>query len=202
MLTVVLQMLAWLVFTIGTVALGAWLRTHPGQRSAESASRILHLAFWGGVIPAAVLGLFYPGLTSFDCVLDLPSLPQHSALLVFGVLSLLLGTTLVLVSNVALWLGGRGANAVFLTTRLVTTTIYRHMRNPMSLGLYLWATGIGVVTRSTYLTLAAVLVAIPAHVFYLKCFEEYELELRMGQPYIEYKRDVPFMLPRLIGRSD
>jgi protein-S-isoprenylcysteine O-methyltransferase Ste14 len=70
----------------------------------------------------------------------------------------------------------------------------------MSLGLYLWAIGIGLVTRSTYLTLAAGLVAIPAHVFYLKYFEEYELELRMGSPYIEYKREVPFLLPRFPGR--
>jgi len=31
------------------------------------------------------------------------------------------------------------------------------------------------------------LVVIPAHVFYLKHFEEYELELRMGQAYVEYK---------------
>jgi protein-S-isoprenylcysteine O-methyltransferase Ste14 len=103
---------------------------------------------------------------------------------------------------VALWLGGRGANAVFLTTRLVTTTIYRHMRNPMALGLYLWATGIGLVTRSTYLTLAAVLVAIPAHIFYRRYFEEYELELRMGLPYVEYKREVPFLLPRFVGHSN
>nr|NIV35933.1 hypothetical protein [Anaerolineae bacterium] len=146
MLTVVLQILAWLVFALGTFVLGAWLRRNPSKRSAESASRILHVAFWIVIVPAAGLGMFYPGLTSFDYVLDLPSLPQHPALLVFGILSLLLGTALVLASNVALWLGGRGANAVFLTTRLVTTTIYRHMRNPMSLGLYLWAIGIGLVT--------------------------------------------------------
>lgn len=199
--TVVLQTLAWLAFALGTFVLGAWLRRHPGKRNAERASRILHVAFWMVIVPAAGLGMFYPGLTGFDYVLDLPSLPRHPVLLVLGILSVLLGTTLVLASNVALWIDGRGANAVFLTSRLVTTTIYRHMRNPMSLGLYLWAIGIGLVTRSTYLTLAAVLVAIPVHVFYLKYFEEYELELRLGPPYIEYKREVPFLLPRLLGRS-
>jgi protein-S-isoprenylcysteine O-methyltransferase Ste14 len=39
-------------------------------------------------------------------------------------------------------------------------------------------------------------VAIPVHVFYLKYFEEYELELRLGQEYLEYKRRVPFLLPK------
>jgi protein-S-isoprenylcysteine O-methyltransferase Ste14 len=52
------------------------------------------------------------------------------------------------------------------------------------------------VVGSTYIALGALLVVIPVHVFYLKYFEEYELELRLGQPYVEYKRSVPFLLPR------
>ena len=196
MLTVVLQLLAWVAFAIGTFVLGAWLRRHPSKRNAESASRILHLAFWIGIVPAAGLGIFYPGITRFDNILGLPGLPPHPALLVLSILSLLLGTALILASNVALWLSGRGANAIILTGRLVTTTIYQHMRNPMSLGLYLWAIGLGIVARSTYLTAAALLMAIPMHIFYLKFFEEYELELRMGEPYIEYRQKVPFLLPR------
>jgi protein-S-isoprenylcysteine O-methyltransferase Ste14 len=47
------------------------------------------------------------------------------------------------------------------------------------------------------MTLAALLVAIPAHIFYLRYSEEYELELRIGPPYVAYKQRVPFLFPRL-----
>ena len=38
---------------------------------------------------------------------------------------------------------------------------------------------------------------IPAHAFFLKYFEEVELELRFGESYLEYKKNVPFLIPRL-----
>ena len=37
---------------------------------------------------------------------------------------------------------------------------------------------------------------IPAHIFYLKFFEERELELRFGESYMDYKQRVPFLIPR------
>lgn len=195
MFIIVLQMLGWLIFLTGTLALGAWLRRNPGKSRAERMSRILHFLFWMGVIPPGILGVFYPGLTHFDRELGLSPLPRHGIMLAGGVLLLLMGAYLFVVSNIALnWLG-RGASAFLLTRRLVVGTIYKRVRNPMSLGFYLGAIGIGLLVRSTYMTLGALLIAIPIHVFYLKYFEEYELELRMGDPYLEYKQRVPFLVP-------
>jgi protein-S-isoprenylcysteine O-methyltransferase Ste14 len=201
MLTIVLQMLAWLTFLTGTIAFGAWLRRHPGKRNAEITSRILHFLFWLGVVPAAGLGFVYPGLTHFDRVLGLSPLPRHWVMITVGAFGLLIGTYLLVVSNVALRLWGQGTNALLLTQRLVVGNIYERMRNPMSLGLYLWSVGIGLLVGSTYLTLGALLAVIPVHVFYLKYFEEYELALRMGPSYLEYKRRVPFLLPRMGPRQ-
>jgi protein-S-isoprenylcysteine O-methyltransferase Ste14 len=113
----------------------------------------------------------------------------------FGVVGLLLGAYLILVSSVALLFLGRGANAFWLTEQLVVGNIYRRMRNPMSLGLYLASVGIGLLAGSTYWTLGTLCGAIPVHLFYLKFFEEYELELRLGQAYLEYKQRVPSLLP-------
>jgi protein-S-isoprenylcysteine O-methyltransferase Ste14 len=42
------------------------------------------------------------------------------------------------------------------------------------------------------------LLVIPVHIFYLKYFEEYELELRWGESYAAYRREVSFLMP---GRS-
>ncbi len=201
MLTIVLQMLGWLAFLTVTIALGAWLRGHPSKRNAEITSRILHFVFWLGIVPAAGLGFVYPGLTHFDRELGLSSLPRHWIVITVGALGLLIGTYLVVVSTVALLLWGKGANAFWLTKRLVVGNIYERLRNPMSLGLYLWSVGIGLLVGSTYMTLGALLVVIPVHVFYLKYFEEYELALRMGQSYLEYKQRVPFLLPGWFSRQ-
>ena len=67
----------------------------------------------------------------------------------------------------------------------------------MSLGFYLLTLAVGFVSGSTLATLAAVVGFIPAHILFLKYFEEKELELRFGESYLEYKKTVPFLLPKL-----
>ena len=59
-------------------------------------------------------------------------------------------------------------------------------------GFYLSALALGFVSGSTFITLVVLLGLIPAHIFFLKYFEELELELRFGEPYKEYKQAVPF----------
>lgn len=199
MFTIVLQMLGWLIFLMSTTTLGAWLRRNPSKRNAGRTSRSLHFLFWIGIVPPAGLGVFYPGLTHFDTELGFSPLPRHSVVLTVGILGLLIGAYLFIVSNVALGLFGEGMSAFWLTRQLVVGNIYKRTRNPMSLGFYLGAVGIGLLLGSTYMTLGALLVAIPVHIFYLKYFEEYELELRMGQSYVAYKQQVPFLLPRLVS---
>lgn len=195
--TVILQGFGWLLFLGCTVIFGARLRRNPSQKAAEGLSRILHFVFWWAVAPPAGLAFFYPGLARLDRALGLGSLPRKPAVFAVGAIGILAGLYLIIVSNLALRRLGEGANAFRLTKRLVTGDIYERTRNPMSLGVYLVFLGTGLLTGSIYLTLGVLLVFIPGHIFYLKSFEEYELELRMGQPYLEYKRRVPFLLPRI-----
>ncbi len=70
----------------------------------------------------------------------------------------------------------------------------------MSLGYYLFALGFGLISGSTLLTLAVLLGLIPAHIFFLKYFEELELELRFGKSYQEYKQKTPFLFPRFSSK--
>jgi protein-S-isoprenylcysteine O-methyltransferase Ste14 len=199
--TVILQVLGWLFFTLATVALGIWLRKHPGKTNAEWTSRILHFLFWVGVIPPTGLGVFYPGLWRFDEVLGLSPLPRLSILPVVGISMLLIGVFLFLVSNIVIRFSGKGAHAFLLTKQVATVSVYRWTRNPMSMGFYFWSVGGGLLIGSTYWTFGALLLVIPMHIFYLKFFEEYELELRLGQPYLEYKRMVPFLFPRWVSHE-
>lgn len=73
--------------------------------------------------------------------------------------------------------------------------IYKHTRNPMSLGYYLFSIGVGFISGSTLPTLVVLLGVIPAHVVFLKFFEELELELRFGESYKQYKQKVSFLIP-------
>jgi protein-S-isoprenylcysteine O-methyltransferase Ste14 len=91
---------------------------------------------------------------------------------------------------------GEGTNAFWLTQRLVAANIYARSRNPMSLGYYLLCVGIGLIAGSTYVTIGSLLGIVPVHIFNLRYFEEYELALRLGPSYLEYKRSVPFLIPR------
>ena len=68
----------------------------------------------------------------------------------------------------------------------------------MSLGFYLFALALGFASNSTFILLAVLLGLIPTHIFFLKYFEELELELRFGEAYLEYKKSIPFLIPKFI----
>ena len=78
---------------------------------------------------------------------------------------------------------------------MVQTKVYTYTRNPMSLGYYLWVLGLGLVAGSRFTVIVVILGFIPAHIFFLKYFEEFELELRFGETYRRYRQRVPFLIP-------
>jgi protein-S-isoprenylcysteine O-methyltransferase Ste14 len=199
MFIIVLMALGWSAFLIGTLVFGVWLRQNPRKEAAERSSRMVHSLYYAGLVLPGVVAIFYPGLTHLDGIFGIPSLPFPSAALVLGVIFLLAGIYLTAVSMRALSSLGKGANAFRLTRWLIVGDIYERARNPMSLGYYLVCVGLGLVADSTCITLGALLVVIPTHIFFLKYFEELELELRFGESYAQYKRRVPFLIPKFGG---
>ena len=197
MAIIVLQVLGSTSFLIGTIVLGAYLRQHPTRQAAEKTSRISHGLYWLGLVLPGTIGIFYPGLANFDQILGLPSLPARPVTLGLGIMVILVGIVLTFSSQMALRRLGQGTNAFLLTQRLVAGNIYARSRNPMSLGYYLLCVGMGLTTGSTYVTFGSLLGIVPLHVFNLLYFEEYELALRLGPSYLEYKQSVPFLIPRL-----
>ena|SRR3990172_3876957 len=113
-----------------------------------------------------------------------------------GILLALPGLYFLGISNKLLRSLGSGANAFRLTKRIVEKDVYQYTRNPMSLGYYLFALSVGFISGSTLLTLYILFGLIPAHVSFLKFFEELELELRFGESYKQYKEKVPFLIPK------
>ncbi len=186
-----------LLFAAGTAILGTWLRTHPSKSNAEKSSRVMHFLFFASWGIPSVVALFYPGWTHMDEALGLSPLPLRPLFLVLGIILLVPGFYLAVITNKVIRALGSGANAFRLTKRMVAEGIYARSRNPMSLGFYLLTLGFTLVLGSTSLTLGVLLGLIPSHLFFLKYFEEKELELRFGETYLEYRRRVPFLAPAL-----
>jgi protein-S-isoprenylcysteine O-methyltransferase Ste14 len=192
-----LDLVGLLAFTLGVAVLGWWLRKHPSQRNAERSSRTIHFLFFAGLIGPGLVSVIYPGVARSDELVGINPLPWRPLFLVAGIIMAIPGLYLMVVSNRLLRKLGSGANAFRLTKQMVEGDIYQYTRNPMSLGYYLLALGIGFMSGSTVATLAVLLGIVPAHLFFLKFFEELELGLRFSESYQQYKQQVPFLIPRV-----
>lgn len=197
MIALYLGLLGLFAFLMGLGISGVWLRMHRFKENAEKSSRIMHFLFFAGLGVPIVVAFFLPGLRHLDRLVGLNPLPLQPLFLVAGILFILPGLYLMGASNISLRALGSGANAFRLTHRIVANDIYQYTRNPMSLGYYLVGLSIAFLSGSTLLTLYVLLGIIPAHLFYLKFFEELELELRFGESYRQYKRQIPFLFPRM-----
>lgn len=201
MFIIYLQVIGCGVFALSAFILGIWLRRHPSKEGAEKTTRIIHLFFFFALIIPMCAGFVYSGLTHYDDLLDIPYLPFPKIALAAGAVMMLTGFGFLAVSMAVLFDRGEGLPAFELTKRLAAKDIYEYTRNPMSLGFYLLCTGIGLFAGSTFFTLWSLFLFIPAHVFFLKYFEELELEIRFGEPYREYKQRVPFLIPKFYWKN-
>jgi protein-S-isoprenylcysteine O-methyltransferase Ste14 len=200
MFTVYFALIGIVVFFIAALFLGIWLRAHRTKADAEKSSRFMHFLFFAGLVAPSIVGIFYPGLTRFDALLGLPSLPFKPFFLALGIILAIPGLYFLGVTNKLLRSLGSGTNAFILTKKIVNDDIYKRTRNPMSLGFYLFALALGFASNSAFVLLAASLGLIPAHVFFLKFFEELELELRFGESYLNYRKTVPFLIPKITNQ--
>jgi protein-S-isoprenylcysteine O-methyltransferase Ste14 len=197
MVILYLGLLGLLAFVIGAAVLGLWLRAHPSKVNAEKSSRIMHFLFFAGLIAPGLITVFYPGLTHLDGLVGIKPLPWKPFFLIAGIILAIPGLYFLVVSNKLLRDLGSGANAFRLTKQIVERDVYNYTRNPMSLGYYLFSVSIGLMSGSTVVTLVVLFGVVPAHLFFLRFFEELELGLRFGEPYEQYKRKVPILIPRL-----
>jgi len=89
----------------------------------------------------------------------------------------------------------RGASMV--GDRLVAAGPYRYLRNPLYLGILFLSLATSLLMPPD--GAAFFLVSISAFLLLLIHGEETFLTQQLGQPYLQYRRDVPRLLPRLAG---
>lgn len=96
---------------------------------------------------------------------------------------------------------GRGTPLPMMPTqRLITTGPFRYCRNPMTLGTILAYLGLSIAA-ATIVGILIVVALATLLLLYIKRMEEKELAERFGEEYLAYKRDVPFIIPKLKRRD-
>jgi len=159
---------------------------------------------------APIVGVSYAGLIValfllsrvVDRWLSLPKAISYPGSLAIGFFLIAFGLALYCLS-VAQFLRVRGTPVPFSPPpKLVTTGLYRFTRNPMMTGLFMQLFGIGIALGSLSLVFIFTPLFITINVWELKKVEEPELERRLGDAYVKYKKEVPMFFPfRKCGRK-
>jgi protein-S-isoprenylcysteine O-methyltransferase Ste14 len=138
----------------------------------------------------------------FDMIFQFPQGPPFPYNLLMGFTIFFSGLTLGIRASRQLLAQGRGLPWGELyhdaqSTRLVTDGVYAYSRHPITLGYSLLPCGMGVMFQSLGMSLFIPIFVLLINIFWLKAREEPRLEQRFGDAYRHYKRNTPFLLPRL-----
>ena len=124
-----------------------------------------------------------------DFLLPIPSEIGLALVITTGAASLLV------VINLAL----KGFGAPFFiafSRKLAVDWMYAWTRNPMVFAGLSFLLSLGIWFQSALFVLWALLLFAPALLFFVKVYEERELEIRFGASYLEYKSRTPMLFPR------
>jgi protein-S-isoprenylcysteine O-methyltransferase Ste14 len=165
----------------------------------------IHLRYIG---PYLLIFLFVPIITFLvgiwiDATFLLPPFPPFPYNLIMGVSIMLSGTAIGIKATRQLRSAGKGLpwgafDKQAQSTLLVTTGIYSHTRNPITLGYTLLPFGMGLLFRSLGMAVLIPLIILVIMVIRIKKCEEPQLEARFGEEYLEYKHKTPFLIPRVL----
>ena len=170
------------------------------KKKQTEVARILALIPAGGLFLYLLPLAIARGGASIDRKLGWPPLD-------FGTLNPILGGLLMVTGfSFALWSiydqFSRASGTplpILPTQKLLVGGPFRYCRNPMTLGTVTAYLGIAVYA-GTIAGIGIVLCFGTLLVLYLKLLEEKELAERFGEAYLAYKREVPFIIPRLPKR--
>jgi protein-S-isoprenylcysteine O-methyltransferase Ste14 len=114
-----------------------------------------------------------------------------------GLLLVVITGIAVLSTVVNLALKGLGAPfAIALSRKLAVDWLYAWTRNPMVLAGLVFLLSLGIWFQSSLFVLWVLILFAPALLFFVKVYEERELEFRFGTSYLEYKSRTPMLFPR------
>jgi len=149
----------------------------------------------GAAFYALLTALFVVAALKMDHLLHLPELPSTPVNVVVSV-PMLSFALFVMGWSVLNFFKARGTPVPFNPPPgLVVSGPYAYVRNPMLAGIFLLLFGLGVLFRSLSLACVFTPAFVILNVWELKTIEEPELERRLGEEYIRYKRRTPMFFP-------
>jgi protein-S-isoprenylcysteine O-methyltransferase Ste14 len=152
------------------------------------------------IVTGLALAIVYGSLFTDDA-LALPMLLPGAVGSLIGILLLAAGLLMWSWCIVMFW-RARGTPVPFNPPQeLVIAGPYARMRNPMTIGVFGCLFGLGFVLHSWSMVALWAPLAFALHAVAVKRLEEPELELRFGERYREYRRQVPMFLPRASRRA-
>jgi len=141
------------------------------------------------ILPVTVLILIPLWIEPMIMVRNIPAL-------ITGLMVMFGGLLLIAISVSAIMQIGDGTLAPWSPTKkLVTTGIYRHIRNPMILGVLITLLGESVTILSVQIFKWLIIFFVINNIWFF-IFEEPNLEKRFGDQYRSYKKSVPRWIPR------
>jgi protein-S-isoprenylcysteine O-methyltransferase Ste14 len=171
-----------------------WINLLHGVATGAKRTRML-LTPIGFVIFGAFTALFVFAAVAVDRLLNLPGLMPVGARLPVSIPLVMVGLALTGWS-VFHFLKVQGTPVPFNPPpKVVDTGPYRHARNPMLAGIFLFLFGIGFGLNSVSLVFFFTPLYVSINVWELKKIEEPELVKRLGDEYIEYRRYTPMFIP-------
>jgi protein-S-isoprenylcysteine O-methyltransferase Ste14 len=168
------------------------LDQQPTMNRAVWITTFVHYAV-GGLLGAAIIRAITTYQDWSGWMLPIPTGVGLLLVMVTGLAGLL--------TVVNLALKGLGAPfAIALSKKLAVDWLYAWTRNPMVLAGLALLLSLGIWFQSMLFVLWALIAFSPALLFFVKVYEERELEIRFGAPYLEYKSRTPMLFPRKPGR--
>jgi protein-S-isoprenylcysteine O-methyltransferase Ste14 len=129
-----------------------------------------------------ILDRFFP----LGLLAQLPAAPR----LFVGLILLVLGATLIVMTRRTFAGAGTNIRPDMPTTALVTTGLFAHVRNPAYQGGALALLGLALVLKADWIVLLMVPALLLLH-YGVVLREEQYLERKFGQVYRDYKTSVP-----------
>jgi len=122
---------------------------------------------------------------------------KHIVTLIPGLLFIAIGLTLLIITIFSFIRIGKGTLAPWSPPeKLVTSGLYRYVRNPMISGVMITLLGETISIMSYNLMIWTITFFIINNIYFF-LYEEPNLKKRFGQEYLDYKKSVPRWIPRL-----
>lgn len=143
------------------------------------------------------VSLFFVAAYLVDRWLTLPSISYLPWTLIGGLILLIPGTILLVWTWVQFLMAKGTPAPVNPPQKLITEGLYAYSRNPMVSSMILIAFAAGLLSGSLSLTFFFAPLFMLFFYFQTTLVEEKEMELKFGQHYLDYKKQVPRFFPRI-----